>query len=152
MSTERFTTFFQTQERILKNIKRISAPVMQAYGLRSVHTACFLTMRNNPDGLTVTEIARECFMDKALSSRIVKELLAGDFIESTPDSGEKNYNKRYILTPKSRKIMLELNCMIMNFVSEAGQNIPSEDLATFYRVLAELDHNIESIGKSSSNE
>ena len=152
MSTERFTTFFQTQERILKNIKRISAPVMQSYGLRSVHTACFLTLRNNSEGLTVTEIARECFMDKALSSRIVKELLAGDFIESTPESGEKNYNKRYILTPKSRKIMLELNCMIMDFVSEAGQNIPTEDLDTFYRVLAELDHNIESIGKSPSNE
>ena len=151
MSTERFTTFFQTQERILKNIKRISSPVMQAYGLRSVHTACFLAMRNNPDGLTVTEIARECFMDKALSSRIVKELVAGDYIVSTPDSKEKNYNKRYILTPKSRKIMLEINCMISEFVSEAGQNIPSEDLDTFYRVLAELDHNIESIGKSPSN-
>ena len=54
MSTERFTTFFQTQERILKNIKRISSPVMQSYGLRSVHTACFLALRNNPDGLTVT--------------------------------------------------------------------------------------------------
>lgn len=151
MSTERFTTFFQTQERILKNIKRISSPVMQTYGLRSVHTACFLAMRQNPDGLTVTEIARECFMDKALSSRIVKELLAGDYIASTPESGEKNYNKRYILTPKSRKIMVELNCIITDFILEAGQNIPAEDIATFYRVLAELDHNIESIGKSSSN-
>ena len=145
MSTERFTTFFQTQERILKNIKRISSPVMQSYGLRSVHTACFLAMRQNPDGLTVTEISRECFMDKALSSRIVKELVAGDYIVSTPDSGEKNY------TPKSRKIMVELNCMIADFVSEAGQNIPADDLDTFYRVLAELDRNIESIGKSQSN-
>lgn len=151
MSTERFTTFFQTQERILKNIKRISSPVMQSYGLRSVHTACFLAMRQNPDGLTVTEISRECFMDKALSSRIVKELVAGDYIVSTPESGEKNYNKRYILTAKSRKIMVELNCMIADFVSEAGQNIPADDLDTFYRVLAELDRNIESIGKSPSN-
>ena len=152
MSTERFITFFQTQERILKNIKRIASPVMQAYGLRSVHTACFLAMRNAPDGLTVTELARECFMDKALSSRIVKELVAGDYIASTSDSGEKNYNKRYILTPKSRKIMTELNCMITDYVSEAGQNIPAEDLETFYHVLAELDHNIESIGRSPSNE
>ena len=152
MSTERFTTFFQTQERILKNIKRISSPVMQSYGLRSVHTACFLALRNNPDGLTVTEIAKECFMDKALSSRIVKELVAGDYIMSTSESGEKNYNKRYILTPMSRKIMLEINCMITDFVAEAGQNIPPDDLATFYRVLAELDHNIEMIGKTPTNE
>ena len=149
MSTERFTTFFQTQERILKNIKKISSPVMQSYGLRSVHITCLLALRNNPDGLTVTELSRECFMDKALSSRLVKELLTGDFIMSTPDSGEKNYNKRYILTPKSRKIMLEIICLINGFVEEAGQNIPAEDLATFHRVLAELDHNIEMIGKSN---
>lgn len=152
MSTERFTTFFQTQERILKNIKRISSPVMQSYGLRSVHMACFLALRNAPDGLTVTEIAKECFMDKALSSRIVKELAVGDYITSTPESGEKNYNKRYVLTPKSRKIMVEINCLIADFVSEAGQNIRSDELATFYRVLAELDHNIEMIGRASSNE
>jgi len=152
MSTERFTTFFQTQERILKNIKRIASPVMQSYGLRSVHTACFLAMRNKPDGLTVTEISKECFMDKALASRIVKELVAGDYITATPNSGEKNYNKRYIVTPKSRKIMLELNCMITEYVSEAGQNIRAEDLDTFYRVLAELDRNIESIGKFPANE
>ena len=148
MSTERFTTFFQTQERIMKNIKRIASPVMQLYGLRGVHTACFLALRNNPDGLTVTEISKECFMDKALSSRIVKELAAGDYIVATSDSGEKNYNKRYILTPKSRKIILELNCMITNYVSDAGQNILPQDLDTFYHVLSELDRNIELIGKS----
>ena len=148
MSTERFISFFQTQERILKNIKRIASPVMQLYGLRSVHTACFLALRNSPDGLTVTEISKECFMDKALSSRIVKELVSGDYIVATSDSGEKNYNKRYILAPKSRKIMLELNCMITNYVSEAGQNIHPQDLDTFYRVLSELDRNIELIGKS----
>jgi DNA-binding MarR family transcriptional regulator len=150
MSTERFTTFFQTQERILKNIKRIASPVMQTYGLRGVHTACFLAMRNSVDGLTVTEISKECFMDKALASRLVKELVAGDYIAATQSSGEKNYNKRYILTPKSRKIMLELNCMITDYVIEAGRNIRAEDLDTFYRVLAELDHNIELIGKSQS--
>ncbi len=151
MSTERFMTFYQTNERILKNIKRIASPVMQSYGLRSVHTACFLALRNNPEGLTVTEISKECFMDKALSSRIVKELVSGDYIVSASESGEKNYNKRYILTAKSRKIMLELNCMIGNYVSEAGQNIRAQDLDTFYRVLSELDRNIELIGKSQAN-
>jgi DNA-binding MarR family transcriptional regulator len=151
MSTERFISFFQTQERIMKNIKRIASPVMQQYGLRGVHTACFLALRSNPNGLTVTEISKECFMDKALASRLVKELISGDYIVATSDSGEKNYNKRYILTVKSRKIMLELNCMIGNYVSEAGQNIRAQDLDTFYRVLSELDRNIELIGKSQAN-
>jgi hypothetical protein len=41
--------------------------------------------------------------------------------------------------------------MIGNYVSEAGQNIRAEDLDTFYRVLSELDRNIELIGKSQAN-
>lgn len=151
MSTERFIAFYQTFERIIKNIKRISAPVMQQYGLRSVHTTAVLALRNFPDGLTVTELAKECFVDKALSSRMIRELSAGEFVSAVPESGNKNYNKRYVLTAKSRKMLTELNCIITEFVSEAGQNISTEDLLTFYRVLAELDSNIDIITRTQNN-
>ena len=150
MSTERFITFYQTFERIIKNIKRIAAPVMQSYGLRSVHTTAFLALRNCPDGLTVTELAKECFIDKALASRLVKELLANEYIVAVSES-EKKYNKRYVLTPNSRKILTELNCRITEFVCEAGQNIDPNDLANFYEVLAELDCNIDAITKNQNN-
>lgn len=151
MSTERFIAFYQTFERIIKNIKRISTPVMQQYGLRSVHTTAVLALRNFPNGLTVTELARECFVDKALSSRMIRELLAGEFITAVPESGSKNYNKRYVLTAKSRKMLTELNCIITEFVSEAGQNISSEHLLTFYSVLGELDSSIDSITRTQNN-
>lgn len=147
MSTERFTAFYQTFERVLKNIRRIAMPVMQAYGLRSVHTTCLLAFSNCKDGLSVTELARECMIDKALSSRVIKELLAGDFIESTANQTNKNYNKRYVLTEKSQTIMEELDRLITSFVCDAGKNIPEADRLVFYRVLSEFDRNIESIEK-----
>ena len=109
-----------------------------------------LTLRNYPEGLTVTELARECFIDKALSSRIIKELLSSGYIVANPDFAEKSYNKKFILTANSRKILAELNCRIAEFVSEAGKNISTEELMGFYRVLAELDTNIDLIFKSQS--
>ena len=152
MSTERFIAFYQTFERIIKNIKRISAPVMQQYGLRSVHTTAVLAMRNYPEGLTVTELAKECFIDKALSSRMIRELTEGDFIVAADaDSSAKNYNKRYVLTDKSRKMLAELNAIITEFVSEAGQNISQDELQAFYRVLGELDCNINTITREQNS-
>ena len=147
MSTERFTAFYQTFERVLKNIRRIAMPVMQAYGLRSVHTTCILAFSNSAKGLSVTELAKECMIDKALSSRVIKELLAGDFICSAPDQSNKNYNKRYVLTEKSQTILAELDRLITGYVCKAGENIPEADRLIFYRVLSEFDRNIESIEK-----
>ena len=146
MSTERFTAFYQTFERVLKNIRRISSPVMQSYGLRSVHTTCILAFSNH-EGLTVTELARECMIDKSLASRVIRELLEGEFILPVPNESNKNYNKRYVLTAKSQTIMLELDRLITSYVTDAGANIPATDREIFYRVLAEFDRNIESIEK-----
>ena len=146
MSTERFTAFYQTFERVLKNIRRISSPVMQNYGLRSVHTTCILAFSNHR-GLTVTELARECMIDKSLASRVIRELLEGEFILPVPSESNKNYNKRYVLTAKSQTIMLELDRLITSYVTDAGANIPTADREIFYRVLAEFDRNIESIEK-----
>ncbi len=152
MSTERFTAFFQTLERILKNIRRIAMPVMQAYGLRSVHVNCLLAFSANPSGLSVTELARECMIDKSLASRVVKELHTGDYICPMKAKNNKNYNKRYVLTQKSQTIMLELDALITSYVNEAGINIPTEDRAVFYRVLAEFDRSIEQIEKHQKKE
>lgn len=152
MSTERFTAFFQTFERILKNIRRIAMPVMQTYGLRSVHTNCLLAFSTNPSGLSVTELSRECLIDKSLASRVMKELSDGEYITPAESNGNKNYNKRYVLTPKSQNIMMELDTLITNYVSEAGTNIPDGDRAIFYRVLAEFDRSIEKIEKHQKRE
>ncbi len=152
MSTQRFTAFFQTFERILKNIRRIAMPVMQAYGLRSVHVNCLLAFGSNPEGLSVTELARECMIDKSLASRVVKELHMGDYLCPIEAKSNKNYNKRYVLTKKSQTIILELDSLITSYVNEAGTNIPAEDRAIFYRVLAEFDRSIEQIEKHQKAE
>ncbi len=152
MSTERFTAFFQTFERVVKNIRRIATPVMQEYGLRSGHVTCILALSQAEKGLTVSELARECAIDKALSSRIVKELLEKGDITPSPDQGSGHYNKRFILTPTCRANIANLSERIDRYVADANRNVPPEDLKQFYRVLAELDRSIEEIAEESEQQ
>lgn len=147
MSTDKFTSFIQVFDRILKNIKKLETAYMRSYGLRSVHTSCLLCLGRNPGGLTVTQIANECGIDKALSSRIVKELFLNAYLAFSPDSENKKYNKKYILTEKSKKIIIGLSYAISEHVKDANKNIPKEKLATFYSVLYELEKNIGEITK-----
>ena len=100
----------------------------------------------------MTELSRECFIDKALYSSMIRELASADFIVAADtEAAFKNYNKRYVLTAKSRRMLAELNSIITEFVSEAGQNIELDDLQTFYRVLGELDSNIHTITKEQNS-
>ena len=150
MSTTRFTTFFLTFERILKNIKSIASPVMQIYGLRSLHLSSVFALGRSEKGLSVSELSRECIIDKALSSRILKELTEKGFAEPINANCAKNYNRRYVLTPKCREIISELNVKIRDYMQQADQSVSEEELASFYLTLARLDQNIESITPKSS--
>ncbi len=147
MSTTRFTTFFLTFERVLKNIKRIASPVMQSYGLRSLHLSGLFALAHTEGGLSVSELARACIIDKALSSRIIKELTEKGFAVPIGSPGDKNYNKRYILTPKCKAIIEELGLKIRDYMAQADQSVNEEDLALFYQTLARLDENIEAIAR-----
>ena len=145
MSTDRFTTFFQTFERVVKNIRRIATPVMQEYGLRSGHVTCILALSQAENGLTVSELARECAIDKALSSRIVRELVEKGFLAPLPHQGSVNYNKRFLLTPSCHAAIEGMTRRINQCVSDANRNLPPEELKQFYCVLAELDQRIEEL-------
>lgn len=147
MSTDKFTSFIQMFDRILKNIKKIETAYMRSYGLRGVHTTCLLCLGKHPEGLTVTQLASECGIDKALSSRVVRELFMNAYLAFSSDSENKKYNKKYVLTEKSKKVIIGLSCAISEYVSEANRNISKEKLAVFYSVLNELESNIDGMTK-----
>lgn len=143
MDTKRFLIFYQSFNRILKGIKKIEMTYMSEYGLRSVHMGCLLCIRQSEKGMTVTQLANACKTDKALISRVVKELIADDFI--TTKSSEKTYNKKYILTEKSEILTSRLEAAISEYMARARVNISEENLITFYEVLGELENNISLI-------
>ena len=145
MDITRFIAFSRRLDRIVKNIKRKEMAYMREYGLRSVHITCLLCIDMHEDGATVTELSRECDTDKALISRTVKELCEDGFILSEPDEKDKNYNKKYFLSEKSISLLSKLKKVISEYIEQANGNVEPEDMKTFYRVLGELEQNIERI-------
>ncbi len=140
MDTIRFLVFYQSINRIVKDIKRLEMKYMSEHGLRSVHMGCLLCIKHSEKGVTVTQLAKATKTDKALISRVVKELLSDGFI--TTKSADKTYNKKYILTEKSEIVTTRIEEIIANHMARARGDIPEESINTFYEVLTALEHNI----------
>jgi DNA-binding MarR family transcriptional regulator len=143
MDTIRFLMFRRSFERILKDIKKKEMSYMSEYGLRAVHMGCLLRIKQSGKGMTATELARDSQTDKALISRVIKELANDGFV--TADVG--GYKKRYYLTEKSEKIVSDIARDVGQYMEEARRGIPEEDMLKFYEVLANLTTNISLIVK-----
>lgn len=152
METSRFLTFYQSFDRILKDIKKKEMSYMRDYGLRSVHFWCLLRMYKLSVGMTVTELARATKTDKALVSRILKELTADGFVDTIDNGEEKTYNKKYCLTEKSNNILADIDKDIAEYMGAARKGISEEKMQEFYKVLASLENNISLIANNSDDE
>lgn len=145
MNTNRFMIFYQSFNNIVKDIKKKEMSYMSEYDLRAVHMGCLIHIQQSEKGMTVTELAKACRTDKSLISRTIKELLEEGFIIT--HSSAKTYNKRYLLTEKSEKIVTDINNDIAQYIIAARGDIPEEDIAIFYRVLASFENNISLIAQ-----
>ena len=145
MDTIRFLVFYQSINRIVKDIKRLEMKYMSEHGLRSVHMGCLLCIKHSEKGVTVTQLAKATKTDKALISRVVKELTAEGFLTTKTAGEDKSYNKKYYLTEKSEKIAHDINEDIGEYMAKARIGIPEEDMLKFYETLSMLAQNISLI-------
>ncbi len=148
METNRFLMFYQSFERVVKDIKRKEMSYMSEYGLRSVHLRCLLRINQSEKGMTITQLSKATNTDKALISRVVKELSNDGFLENKNAKEEKSYNKKYYLTEKSEKIASDINGDMIRYLAQAREGIPDEDMHKFYEILARLTQNISTIADS----
>ena len=145
MDTTRFLMFSQSFNSVVKDIKRKEASYMKKYGLRSVHMGCLLLIKRQNDGMTVTELAKASGTDKALISRTIRELLTDGFVSVETEGDERIYNKKHYLTPKSEKIIADINKDIGEYMAQAREGIDAADMRRFYETLEALAHNISLI-------
>ena len=145
MDTNRFLIFYQSFERVVKDIKKKEKSYMSEYGLRSVHMGCLLRIHHSEKGMTITQLAKASNTDKALISRVVKELTAEGFLTTKIAGEDKRYNKKYYLTEKSEKIAHDINEDVGEYMAKARIGIPEEDMIKFYETLGMLAQNISLI-------
>ncbi len=114
---------------------------MSKYGLTSTHTSCLRQLYGNPDGLTKSEIAENCEIDKAQITRVVNELITKGYA-ATDDSG-RAYNRKFFLTEKGRAISEEINGIVLRVVDYVSGDIPKAEIESFYAIFERINNKLK---------
>ena len=142
MNNINISTYLLALDRVTKNTKRVIDSVLHEHGLRSTHASCFFRICEAKDGLSSTELAEACGVDKAFISRITAELVAGEYITKDPMSKGIVYKRKYILTDKGAETYNALMKALSDISEKASNIVSQEKLVVFDEVLNILDNNI----------
>lgn len=129
-----------------KSLQRLKSKYMSKYGLTGTHTICLRQLYDNPLGLTKSEIAENCDIDKAQITRIVNDLIENDYV--CADTTKKAYNRKFFLTEKGKIITDEINGIVDAIVKYVNVEIPKSDLEKFYSVFEQINQKLK---KSEEN-
>ena len=129
-------------DRIAKNTKRVIDSILEHHGLRSTHASCFFRICETEGGLTSTELAEACGVDKAFISRITAELTSSGYIMKDPSSKGIVYKRKFILTDKGAKTYNALIKELSDIFDKASITVSREKLAVFDEIMNLLDDNI----------
>lgn len=128
-------------------VTKLKSRYMSRYGLGSTHTMCIRKLYASKSGLTRTQIADKCELDKAQVSRIIGELAQKGFVSE--GSGTSSYKRRVTLTDEGKKTAEEINDAVLRINTYVSQEIPEEDVETFYRVFDHIYKNLKIAEKSN---
>lgn len=148
MKGKGFIPFILYTERIAKNIRRIGDSVMKPYGLRCSHVMCLLRISEREGGLSSTELASACGVDKAFISRVTFELADKGYIKK---GSQHAYKTKFVLTEKGKEINEIINEVTSSAIAEITKDISAEKMRIFYDVMSKLDDGIFDILKKENN-
>ena len=137
---ERFENFSNLIGAALKSLQRIKNHGMEPYGLGSTHTICLKRLNASEDGLTRTEIAAACDIDKAQVSRMIGELCEKGYVYEA--SKGKGYRKKIVLTDNGRLVADDIDAKVRRVLKYVSGDIPSENIIIMYETLETICENL----------
>jgi len=141
---KRYARFCMAVEHMAKTLQKYKNEKLAAFGLRSMHLMFMFQLNQTEEGLTGTELALNCSVDKAFISRVTGELIELGYIEYRNKTGTK-YKNKLILTDKGRDVMEKINTIIDDTITSVTSEITEEQFDIFYTVLGTVDHNLENL-------
>lgn len=141
MEQDRLDNFMTLIVSASRSITKLKSRYMAHYGLGSTHTICIRKLFFSNDGLTRTQLADQCELDKAQISRIINELSEKGFV--TEGKGGSNYKKKVVLTDIGKKTAREINDTVLTINSFVSEKISHEDINVFYSVFGEICENLK---------
>ena len=131
-----FEAFHSSISNAMKSLEKIKARGMDEYGLSGTYTLCLRQLYGRPNGLTRTELAQHCCVDRAQITRVIGELLEKELVLEVGNGS--NYRKRCVLTEKGRETTAEINELVDRILSFVSGDIPPQRLEIFYETLNEI--------------
>ena len=112
---------------------------MTEFGLKGTHVMCMYYLRQNPGGLTASQLCGLCAEDKAAISRTVSELKSRGYITTL---SEKAYRAMLTLTSAGQEIARKFDQLIESWVTIGGDGLSDEERTDFYRSLSAIAENL----------
>ena len=136
---ERFVAFSMLTEESSKSMQRIKAAYMGSLGLHSGDALFLAVLEKHPEGLSAAALARECRLDKAAVSRALPHLLSMGVIAYAQGH---SYRSPILLTQNGRDVLAKMDLFTADTLCHTSDDIPNEDLETFYRVFRTLEERL----------
>ncbi len=133
---DRFVRFQNLIYNASKSLLHIKTVGMEEYGLASAHASCLWSLNGRDDGMTRTELARACAVDKAQISRLICELSEMGYVLET--SKGKGYRKKIVLTEEGCRVAESIDQKIRLVLSYIDQELPEERIGDMYETLAKI--------------
>ena len=146
---QRFDAFVSGITSCYKFIQRIKSMEMTEFGLKGTHVMCLYYLRQNPTGLTASQLCSLCAEDKAAISRTVSELRSQGYITSL---SKKAYRAMLTLTAAGQEIARKFDSLIEGWVSTGGSGLSDEERSDFYKTLSTITDNLRSRIESESKQ
>ena len=135
---KRFQSFVTGITICYKYIQRIKSMEMTEFGLKGTHVMCLFFLRQNPDGLTASQLCQLSMEDKAAISRTLAILSDKGFIYSEG----KKYRAVIRLTKRGLDVTEQIDALIEQWVGCGGDGLTEEDRDVFYRSLDLISSNL----------
>lgn len=142
MNGERYVKFCMAVEQMAKTLQKYKNEKLAVFGLRSMHLMFMFQLNQAEEGLTGTELAVNCSVDKAFISRVTGELSELGYIEYRNKTGTK-YKNKLILTEKGREVMEKVSEIIDTTIAAVSKEITTAEFDIFYKVLGTVNSNLE---------
>ena len=142
---DRFREFSGLVSRAEKALQRAKAEHVRGYGLRGVHVSCLLELNEKPEGLTATELASACGVDRAQISRVTSELMELGLISGGAQGQRRRYRSPISLTEEGRRAASSMADIVAEKLQSVSGDLPEEELAVFYRVFRQITERLEAL-------
>ena len=138
---QRFDAFVSGITSCYKTIQRIKSMEMTEFGLKGAHVMCLYYLRQNPAGLTASQLCGLCAEDKAAISRTVSELKTRGYITTL---SQKAYRAMLTLTTAGQEVARKFDNLIEGWVKTGGDGLTEEERCDFYKTLSAITDNLRS--------